>query len=166
MLKQLSAKQTLNLLLMAGGPALIGASMGIPLGFSSVLHRAITLPAIVIGLSFLMISTLYIFSAMAQIAPDPSKVLTETMKALLIAGTAMFGFALPLLFLVSTSSSGIVQSVFGPLAILVGLCLGLRSLYLSLFTGHAHHKALPIFIFWSLTCMGIGLKLMTSTHCL
>ena len=166
MLKSFSSKQTINLAFMTGGPALIGASMGIPLGLSSILHRAFTLPAIIIGLSFLMISTLYIFSAMAHIAPAPIKVITETQKALLIAGTAMFGFALPLLFLVSTSSSGIIQAILGPLAIFVGLSLGLRSLYLNLFAGFAHYKALPIFLFWSFICMGIGVQLMDSTNCL
>jgi hypothetical protein len=148
-------------LLAVTGPALVGAALGMPFGLSRLLSQAAAVPAIVVGLSVLMIPALYIATTLIGVAPAAERVAAASVSALGAAGTVLLGLAPATLFLIATSRTTLVVWVLGFLVLSAGMLASLRILFSDLFsTSGARLRALPVFLIWTVVTLGLGAHLV------
>ncbi len=145
--------------LIIAGPMLIGAALGLQAGPAELLSRAVTLPAIIVGVTLLMLPALYIGAAFLGVAPKARAMARSGSAALADTGIIMLGLAPSLLFLIAASTKGTTVVTLGTLVLGVSVLLGLRALFLRLFDRRSL-LALALFLGWSLVSVGIGGQLV------
>ena len=144
-------------LLALGGPALLGAALGMPFGLSRLLSEAAIVPAIVVGLSVFMIPALYIATTLIGAAPSADQVGASAASSLRAGGTLLVGLAPATLFLIATSQTRAMVWVLGFLVLAAAMVASLRILFSDLFTAQAARvRALPVFLIWALVSFGLG----------
>lgn len=140
------------------GPAVIGAVIGLPGGPFSAAHEAVSIPALVFGVTLLMVPALYVATSMIGLAPAAQRFGRAVGAGLRATGISMLGFAAPAAFLIATStgSSGLPHVIGG--AVLCGsILIGLRALYRTLFPDRAAAKQVVVYIAWSCLALVIGM---------
>jgi hypothetical protein len=144
-------------LLMVGGPALIGVCAGSPLGVAAALRQGAAVPAVVLGISAMMIPALYIGASFVGAAPSARRMWRATTGTLRDIGSVSLGLAPALAVLIATAQDPSVATAFGALTMAAAAVLGLRALYLRLFAGQRRGLwALPLYTIWALVSLGIG----------
>lgn len=88
-----------------GGPVVMGAVLGMPLGASGMLTQATALPAILFGVALLTAPALYIATSLLGIAPPARDSLAAGVRAMRAAGLVMLGLAAPAAFLLATTAA-------------------------------------------------------------
>jgi len=150
---------TRGLPLALAGPALAGAALGLPHGPAALATRAALLPAIIVGVALIMLPALYIGAAFLGVAPNARSVISAAGSALADTGMVFLGLAPALLFLVAASTVTTTVVGLGYLTVALAVAIGLRALYLRLFTGNAR-RSVPLFACWAMVSLGIGARLM------
>ncbi|MEW5851573.1 MAG: hypothetical protein AB2A00_22475 [Myxococcota bacterium] len=148
-----------ELLLAAGGMALLGAASGLRAGASVVVERSLVVPAALAATVILMIPTLYIGAAFAGVAPSAAQMLAGARKALAGLGGVLAGLAPAVAFLVLAGPAG-MPTLVASLALLLGALVALRALFHQLFANAQAHRAVPIFGVWSAISVGIGAQML------
>ncbi len=146
-----------------GGPAAVGACMGMYYGAGALLEKALTLPAVLLGVTLLMIPALYIGAALLGVAPSARSVMRASLHALHDTGIIFLGLTPALAFLVATSSNSLTVYILGQLTAATGAILALRALYLRLFANRGERPSklmVPVYLAWSMVCLGIGWQLL------
>lgn len=153
-----------------GGPALMGAVLGLPLGLAGMAAGALALPAIVFGVALLTSPALYIGASLVGIAPPASDSLRAGVRALRASGLVLLGLAAPAAFLLATTApagagAGAHEGVrLFALAVVGGAALaGFRKAYHDLFRlerVHDHVTAFVLFGAWALMTSLMGAKLL------
>jgi hypothetical protein len=153
-----------SLTLLLAGPVLIGATVGAPLGWEHVIRRAVALPAVLIGMTVLLVPALYILLALAKSAPPASVFLGSAWSSMSTMGTVLLGFVLPYAFLTSSSESLAIHTRMAVMVVLLAVSMGLVGMYRSLMSGRAGNKlAWLFFVGWSLTGIALGAYVLGST---
>lgn len=147
-----------SVLLIIGGPALVGAALGLATSLGAALTRALLTPAIIVGVAALMLPALYIGAAFFGVAPRASAVVRSSVAALADMGVVFIGLAAPLFFLVAASTQKTSVHILGVMVLGLGLVLGFRALYVRLFDQRSL-RALALFTLWALISSGIGSQL-------
>jgi hypothetical protein len=138
-----------------GGPIAIGAIAGMHTGPFAIAHDAVAAPAIVFGVTALMIPALYIATAFAGIAPPARGFTAGVGEGLRACGVALLGLAAPAAFLAATAGSAEAAAVLGAAALVAAALVGLRALYVRLFgRGEIVHRM--IFAAWSGMALLLG----------
>jgi hypothetical protein len=157
MTKSESPHWPLAVLLTVGGPVAVGAALGLPFGAKALLTEAAVVPAVVLGLTLLMVPALYIGTSLLGVAPPAG-------CALRASGTVLLGLAPPTAFLLATTTDPRVVKLLAVAVVAGSVLCGLRILYLSMFHSRGTHlRALPVFVAWAFVCGAIGARLLTST---
>jgi hypothetical protein len=140
-----------------GGPAAIGAIVGMQSGLFAAAHEALAAPAILFGVTALTIPALYIATAFARIAPPARRFARAVGEGLSGCGIALLGLAAPTAFLAATTGTAESASLVGAAAIAAAILVGMRALYLRLFEGAGtrivHHI---IYGCWSALALLLG----------
>jgi hypothetical protein len=148
--------------LILGGPAVLGACVGMRAGLSSLLGYTLSLPALVLGVGAVMLPALYILAAFVGVAPSAKRVLRVASETLADLGRLLLGFVPALGFLTLSSQDPANAPVLGLLALGAATLLGLRALYLRLFAAKRRGLlSLALYLAWSSVCLGIGWHLST-----
>lgn len=160
----LSRPTLTTLLLAAGGPAAIGAVLGMPRGGLAMASGAAMLPAILLGVTSLMLPALYITTSLLGAAPPAGETPAMLGRALRATGTVLLGMAAPSAFLAATMGSASTALALGALVTMGGALVGLRSLFAGMFSGRPV-GALGVFVCvaWSLVALTIGGRLFFDT---
>ena len=151
-------------LVTVGGPVAVGAALGLPFGPRALLTEAAVVPAVVLGLTLLMLPALYIGTSLLGVAPPVGAAVTTVGCALRASGTVLLGLAPPTAFLLATTTDPRVVRLLALVVVAASVLCGLRILYLSMFHSRGTHlRALPVFVAWAFVCGAIGARLLTST---
>jgi hypothetical protein len=138
-----------------GGPVAIGAIAGMQTGPFAIAHDAVAAPAIVLGVTALMIPALYIATAFAGIAPPARGFASGVGDGLRACGVALFGLAAPAAFLAATTGSAEAAAALSAASLVAAVLVGLRALYIRLFgSGEIVHRM--IFAAWSAMALLLG----------
>jgi hypothetical protein len=138
-----------------GGPIAIGAIAGMQSGPFAVAHDAVAAPAIVLGVTALMIPALYIATAFAGIAPPARGFTAGVGEGLRACGVALLGLVAPAAFLAATARSAEAAAALGAGSLVAAVLVGLRALYIRLFDrGEVVHRM--IFAAWSGLALLLG----------
>ncbi len=141
--------------LAVSGPAALGLCAGLSTG--PRLGPILGVPAVVIGVTALMIPALYIATALAGVAPPLGRLARSASEALASFGLIGLGCGPALAFLVITATAAsAVEALLGG-ALLVASAVGLRVLFANAFEGA---RAGFVFVQWSLVTIGIGAHLL------
>ncbi|HEY3353621.1 MAG TPA: hypothetical protein VGQ83_10255 [Polyangia bacterium] len=163
-LESLPLPRPRTLLVVLGGPALVGACLGLPFGLRALATEAALVPAIVLGLAALMIPALYIGSSLLGIAPPAASVALAVGHALRVMGVALCGLTPPAAFLLATSCTPTVARLLAALVLGGAAICALRLLYHSMFVSRGTHlKVLPLFTAWAFVTGAIGARLLLGT---
>ena len=116
-----------------GGASVTGFVLATHDGPAAMVMRALSVAAITLGATVVMLPPLYIASTTFGVAPPAAEFLKCASTALRSAGVVLLGLAPPLAFLVATSN--LLDSVWllGNAAAGLAALLGVRSLWYSLF---------------------------------
>jgi hypothetical protein len=164
MTKPVSPSWPLAVLVTVAGPVAVGAALGLPFGPRALLTEAAVVPAVVLGLTLLMVPALYIGTSLLGVAPPAASAVTTVGYALKASGTVLLGLAAPTAFLLATTSDPRVVRFLAVVVVAASVLCGLRILYLSMFHSRGTHlRALPVFVAWAFVCGAIGARLLTST---
>jgi len=151
-------------LVTVGGPVAVGAALGLPFGPRALLIEAAVVPAVVLGLTLLMLPALYIGTSLLGVAPPAGATVTTVGCALRASGTVLLGLAAPTAFLLATTTDPRLVRLLAVVVVAASVLCGLRILYLSMFHSRGTHlRALPVFVAWAFVCGAIGARLLTST---
>jgi len=154
------AEHVQAVLVAAAGPAAIGAVLGMPRGGLAMASGAAILPAILLGVTVLMVPALYITTSLLGAAPPARETPTHLGGALRAMGTILLGLAPPSAFLAATMGSGATVLVLGALVTTFGTLVGLRRLFAGMFGGRpAGMPAVLACALWSLVALVIGGRL-------
>lgn len=145
-----------------GGPACLGACLGLRFGLESAGVVALALPGILAGVTALTAPALYIGAAYLGVAPAPGVVLESLARGLRDAGLVLLGLTPTLALLTATATSTATVVAVGYAVVLLAVILGLRLLYRRLFADAPAGLALTLYATWSLVAMGIGGPLLFS----
>jgi hypothetical protein len=149
-----------TLALVLGGPALLGAALGMRFGLRPLLAEAALVVAIVVGVSVMMVPALYIGAAQFGVAPSAGRVVVAAVAALRASGTLLLGLAPASLFLLATSQSALLSWVLGFLVLGASQLVALRTLYALIAPENGRRlRALPVFVLWSVVALGLGAQL-------
>ena len=150
-----------TLALAVSGPAALGAAIGARFGIAALATRAALTPAIVVGVTALMVPALYIAASLVGEAPPMGRFGAAAAAGLRAAGIAMLGLTGPALFLIGTARGTAAVWLVGGGALFAGVLVGLRALYRALFgEGLAPNLRLVVFGSWSAVAMAIGARLL------
>ena len=164
MLRLVAPPRPTTLLLALGGPAAIGAVLGMPRGALAMARGAATLPAVLLGVTAVMLPALYIGTSLLGVAPPAGETPAVLGRALRATGTLLLGLAGPGLFLAGTMGSATTALVFAAFVTVVGSLVGLRSLFAGLFEGRSPGLAGWLTaIAWSIVSLTIGARLFFVT---
>jgi hypothetical protein len=145
-----------RLALATAGPLLLGGVLSARLGAPAPM---LALPLIVAGLTAVTVPALYIGSAAIGAAPAPSVIAGAVGRALAALGAALCGMAVPLAFLVATSSAG-TGVALGSLALIAAALFALGTLHRGMFGGQLVSVSRDgLFVLWSAVALGIGARL-------
>lgn len=141
-----------------GGPVVIGTIVGMPSGPFAAGHGALATPAILFGVTALMVPALYIATAFAGVAPPARRFAGAIGDGLRVCGVALLGLAAPAGFLAATSETAAAASLAGAGALVASVLIGLRGLHRRLFADRSPDLVhLAIYGGWSLLAMTLGL---------
>lgn len=159
-----SRGRLVTLLVAVAGPAAIGAVLGMPEGGLAMASGAAALPAILLGVTVLMLPALYISTSLLGAAPPAGATLAHLGRALWSTGTVLLGLAGPSAFLAATMGSRGTALALGALVTLGGALVGLRALFAGMFAGRAvATTGVVACAAWSLVAMTIGGRLFWDT---
>lgn len=153
----------LRVTMMIAGPALVGLTSLLSGHGSGA--AALSLPALWVGVLFVMLPTLYIGAAILQVAPTASELGRAAVAALERSSVVFLGLVPALAFLVATSVEGITASLLTKGVVALGAILGLGAFYRLVF-GEAEHRArvVALFAVWALVCLAIGAHLFSAAQ--
>ncbi len=155
-----------------GGPAVMGAVLGMPAGVHGMLAQAATLPAILFGVALLTAPALYIATSLLGLAPPAGESLAAYVRALRASGLVLLGLAAPAAFLLATTAApeGVdaVQGVrehagiaIFAIATVGGAALAAyRKAWRDLFPRKDPVAAFAVFAAWALVTSLMGAKLL------
>lgn len=118
-----------------GGPAALGAVLGLQLGPVFVVREAALLPLLTCGLAVAMMPALYIGLNLMATAPPPRAVITSVLRGLRAGGILLLGLAAPSAFLLGTTQSRWLVSWLGAAVLAAAMTAGLRVIHADLFGG-------------------------------
>jgi hypothetical protein len=150
--------------LAAGGALALGALLGLPFGPQALVRMAITLPAVLFGVSAICAPALCIGGCLLDGGFPLGSAAVAFASALRATGHVLIGFVPVALFLATTGvdQAGRILPVAALIAIAV--FLGLVRLWAALGVARgAWPRLLPLFAGWSAVSLGIGLILMART---
>lgn len=143
---------------MVAGPVAIGACM--LLGRAPDAGSALSLPAVWIGVLFVMLPTLYIGAAILGIAPSAADLGRAATNSLERSSIALLGLAPALAFLIGTSVEAFTADVLAKAVLVVGALIGLGSFYRGVFTDYSTRvRGFVLFAAWAVIAMAIGTHL-------
>jgi hypothetical protein len=147
----------LDALCALGGPLVIGAIAGMRAGPFAAAHEAVLTPAVLFGVTALMIPALYIVTAFAGIAPAARGFAGAIGEGLRACGVALLGLAAPAAFLVATAQTAEAAALVGTAALCAAALVGLRALYHRLFAA-TRRDLLHVLVYgcWSLLALLLG----------
>lgn len=148
-----------SLALGIGGPAVIGAALGLAEGPAGLAARAAELPAIVLCIGLVMLPALYIGAAFLGLSPEPKAVAAAARDSIAAVGTVLLGLAPALAFLVAASTRPPAARLLGWLVLGAAALIGVRALYVRLFE-RVEARAFVLFAAWSAVGLGIGARLL------
>jgi hypothetical protein len=151
-----------GLALALAGPLALGALIGLPLSAATAALEAGAVSALVVGLAATMVPALYIATALVGLAPAAGEFAACALAGLRSAGIAMLGFAAPAAFLIATSGPE-ATAALGGVALLGGVLLGLRSLYVRLLGDADSILGALLFFGWSAIALAVGARLFFET---
>jgi hypothetical protein len=149
-------------LLALGGPLAIGAILGMRSGAYATGADALSLPAVVFGVTLLMMPALYILASLLGAAPEAGEVAAATGAGLRACGTALLGLAGPAAFLAATADGAGIPKLTGAMVVIAGGLCGLRALYVGLFAGRGGQRAAVLFTCWSALVLALGSRLFVA----
>ena len=150
-----------RVLLMIAGPIAIGATS--LLGRSPDGNAALSLPALWVGVLFVMLPTLYIGAALLKIAPSASELGSAALFALERSSLVFLGLAPALAFLIGTSVQASTASILSNSVLALGAVLGLVAFYRLVFVDPQHRvRAIGLFTAWSIVSLTIGAHLFNA----
>lgn len=150
-------RRVLWALLAAGGPALLGIAIGLPMGLRSALSLSWQVPLVAAGTMVLMTPALYIAISLVQAAPPAIRVTQAVAKGLLAYGTLVAGVAPAIAFVGATSESAAPACVGGVLAAGGGALAGLRTLRRGLdFAPEVRTRGFLVFSAWAGVALALG----------
>ncbi len=153
----------LRVLLMIAGPTLVGLTSLLSGHGSGT--AALSLPALWVGVLFVMLPTLYIGAAILQVAPSASELGRAAVAALERSSVVFLGLVPALGFLVATSVEGVTAGLLTKGVVALGAVLGLGAFYRLVFTQREHRgRVLALFTVWSLVCLAIGAHLFAAAQ--
>lgn len=156
-----AALAPVDLLLAAGGPMAVGAVLGLHRGPLAMLPGALSLPAVVLGVTIVMMPALYIGAALAGVAPPARQVAVSLARGFRACGVVMLGLTAPVLFLLATTQSNAMAVLLGGAATAAGALAGLRLLYADLFQAPSP-RIWGAFGLWSLVALALGVRMYLS----
>ena len=161
MLVSHSDRRIVSILLALGGPALLGAAIGLPFGLRKVVTLSLLLPVVVVGVTVLMAPALYIATTLVQAAPPAARVVKAMGTGLSAYGTVLVGMAPAVAFLGSTTTNSGFAVACGMLAVAGAVLVGLRALRLALgFAEEVRGRSLLVFTAWAVVSLALGAHLL------
>ncbi len=152
-----------RVLLLVAGPTLVGLTS--LLGGHASGSAALSLPALWVGVLFVMLPTLYIGAAILQVAPSASELGRAAVEALERSSVVFLGLVPALAFLVATSVESITAGLLTKGVVGLGAVLGLSAFYRLVFDDRAHRgRILALFSVWSVVCLAIGAHLFNAAQ--
>lgn len=150
-----------SVLLALAGPAAAGAAAGLPLGSRHMIVHAAALPGIVVGVTVFMLPALYIATTLAGVSPPAARVGHAALAGLRSTGILLLGLSPALLFLLTTTSAGLLSLLLIGVVFAGSALVGMRALYSRLFDDSVSRaRSIPVFVGWSLVCLGLATHLM------
>jgi hypothetical protein len=134
----------------------MGAIAGMRAGPFAAGHEAVVTPAVLFGVTALMIPALYISTAFAGIAPAARGFAGAIGEGLRACGVALLGLAAPAAFLVATAETAEAAALVGTAALCASTVVGLRALYLRLFAARRDLTHVLVYGCWSLLALLLG----------
>jgi hypothetical protein len=141
----------------------------VAIGIASLFSRdpnptaAVSLPAVWIGVLFVMLPTLYIGAALLGIAPSASTVGKAAASSLTRSSVVFLGLTPALVFMIGTSTELSTAQLLTSAVLGLGACLGLVAFYKRLFTSpKVHLRAVALFASWAAVSIAIGAHLFHS----
>lgn len=147
-------------LLTLGGPATVGACLGLSSGIQPMLTGALALPLVVVGTAAFTLPGLYISSAFTGIAPPAGEVFDATMLSLRRLGLLLVGLAPSLTFLVATSPGEAPRIVLAYTVLGASALVGLHSFARKVFGPEPTPRAVAISTVWGLLSLFLGWQLL------
>ena len=138
----------------AVGPVVLGAIIGSPGGPFAAAHDAMTVPALVFGVTLIMVPALYVATAIAGAAPSARGFGRAVGLGLRSCGVAMLGLAAPAAFLVATGEDAEVGFVVGAAVLATGILIGLRALYRTLFA-EPRTAVIHVVVYFGWSCLAL-----------
>lgn len=146
--------------LLVAGPVAIGAAS--MLRADPQFGHALALPALWVGVLFVMLPTLYIGAALLQIAPSAIELGRAATSALERSSIVFLGLAPALAFSIATSVEARTADVLSAVVLALGAVLGLGVFYRLIFGDRHRARALALFAAWSVVSLAIGAHLYSA----
>lgn len=148
------------------GPALAGAVLNLPFGPVRLAAGAALLPAILLGVTLVMVPALYIGATLLGAAPPVDTVAVAAARGLRACGILLLGLCAPSAFLLATAHGRVGTALLTLAVVGGGAAVALRTLYRDVFPdAAARRKILPLFVAWTAVTIAIGCHfVITSFH--
>lgn len=149
--------------------ALLAIAGPVAIGAASLFSRdpsptaAISLPAVWVGVLFVMLPTLYIGAALLGIAPSATTMGRAAANSLTRSSVVFLGLTPALVFLIGTSTELSTARLLTNGVLALGAALGLTAFYKKVFTEpKIRGRAVALFAAWAGVSIAIGAHLFTS----
>jgi hypothetical protein len=151
-----------ELALTVGGPAIVGALLALPFGLVATARGAAQLPAVLIGVTLLMLPALYICASLNGFQLTTRRLLEAGQTALYRMGLVLLGFAPALLFIGVSSETPKALLIVAPFAVRIAAAIGVRAIFPLVFEGSSGLKSKVVFAAWAFVGLGIAESLYSN----
>jgi hypothetical protein len=140
----------LDALLIIGGPAALGAAIGLRSGAARLAGEAAAMPLLLVGLTLMMLPALYIGAALFDVAPPAPRLFRAAGRALRSHGVLLLGVAPAAAFVVVTANVHEAAPAIGAVAFAASAGISLRTLHREAFAGTTPRRGryVALFIAW------------------
>jgi len=154
-----SRSVTISALYTIGGPVLLGAVIGLPFGAQTMLYQAVSLPAVLLGITLLMAPALYIGLTLVGVAPPARRVVAALLEGLRVCGVVFVGLCPATAFILATATTATPALLLGTAVVAGGTIAGLRASFAQLLAGVPLVRAVPLVALWTTVSLGLGAHL-------
>jgi hypothetical protein len=148
--------------LTVGGPALVGALLAMPLGLVGTASGALQLPAVLIGVTLLMMPALYICASLNGFQLTTRTLLEASKTSLMRTSLVLLGLAPALLFVGASSESLRMMQKLAPYALRIAVFIGVRAIFPLIFGETAPLRSKVLFAAWAFVGIGIAESLTSN----